>query len=242
MQQVMVNGRWALWVPSHRANRPEWPWWEATRLAAMNHFIKTDDVVYDVGAEEGDFPALFAQWGARVALIEPNPKVWPNIKAIFEANALEDMILGSFVGFASEKTESAGNGTLGEIIEGGEWPACADGAVIPDHGFRHLAEETDTTPQTTLDQIALLLPSPDHITMDVEGSEMRVLKGAYNTIRAHRPHVWVSIHADAMRVLYGNDPQEITGFFRALDYEEVFLSYDHESHYVYIPKEKCWVL
>jgi FkbM family methyltransferase len=248
MKQVSINDRWDLWVPTHRANRPEWPWWEATRLAAMSHFIEPLDVVYDIGAEEGDFPALFATWGAKVMLVEPNPKVWPNIKAIFEANDLQEMILGSFVGFASDVTADATvvDGPMHQeaIIRGSAWPECADGAVIGDHGFRHLAEETDTTPQMTIDRMVSLwnFEPPNHITMDVEGSEMRVLKGAEATIQAFRPYVWISIHADAMRTMYGNDPQEISAFFRLLNYEEIFLSYDHESHYLFIPTEMCWVL
>jgi hypothetical protein len=61
---TLINGRWPLLLPDHRAARPSWGWWEATRLAAMHHFIQPGDVVYDVGAEEGDFPCLFSTWGA----------------------------------------------------------------------------------------------------------------------------------------------------------------------------------
>ena len=111
MIPTYINDRWVLILPEHRHDRPEWPWWEATRLAAMYHFIGEGDVVYDIGAEEGDFPALFAKWGAQVVLVEPNPLVWPNIKAIFDANELSHMVIGSFVGFASDtNAEPTGDG------------------------------------------------------------------------------------------------------------------------------------
>lgn len=258
MLETLINDRWPLLLPEHRAVRPEWPWWEATRLAAMNHFIKSGDVVVDVGAEEGDFPALFASWGADVILIEPNLKVWPNIKAIFQANDLGSHILGMTVGFASDQMADATDGGKAMYASWmpGYWPRCADGPVISNHGFRHLAQETDTTPQLTLDYIVdSFLPrrggtttmiankrGVQHITMDVEGSELRVLRGAQQTIIDYRPYVWVSVHGNTMRVLYGDEPQDLTSLMWSLEYEEIFLSYDHETHMLYIPKEKCWVL
>jgi len=51
--------------------------WEVERLAAMHAVVKPSDVVYDIGAEQGDMTALLASWafsGAVVA-IEPNPWV-----------------------------------------------------------------------------------------------------------------------------------------------------------------------
>ena len=51
---VHVNGRWPLWLPEHRAARPEWPWWEAARLSAMHHVLgQGGHTVWDVGAEIG---------------------------------------------------------------------------------------------------------------------------------------------------------------------------------------------
>lgn len=243
MIPTRINGRWNLLLPEHRAYRPEWPWWEATRLAAMANFIGKGDIVYDIGAEEGDFPALFAQWGASVVLVEPNPLVWPNIKAIFKENLLTDKYLGGFVGFASDhNAEPTGEGL--EISEAltGTWPECADGALIGDHGFRHLAQEIDTTPQMTIDDLVPNFGIPTHITMDIEGSELVALRGAVGTMRQHRPYVWVSVHANTMLDFYCDDPQAVYDLMESLDYKRIFLTYDHESHELFVPSEKCWPL
>lgn len=244
MIPTKINDRWTLLLPEHRANRPEWPWWEATRLAAMSHFIGDGDVVIDVGAEEGDFPALFAQWGAQVILVEPNPLVWPNIKAIFEANNLTEKYVGAFVGFASDHNEQpTGEGlSLVDAFVNRQWPKCADGPVIGNHGFRHLAQETDTTPQTTIDWITAKIGRPTHITMDIEGSELVALRGAIETMRTFRPYVWVSVHPDPLKDFYCSDPQAVYDLMESLEYRRIFLTFDHESHELFVPNEKCWPL
>lgn len=257
MREVNINGRWKLNLPEHRAERPQWPWWEATRLAAMHHFIQPGDVVYDIGAEEGDFPALFASWGAYVALVEPNPRVWPNIKAIFDNNRrwideapddrlapLGDQIIGSFVGFASDHCEDASNGQApwghARYI-GQDWPNCAYGEVIGDHGFRHLAQETDTTPQITIDALAeFLVLAPDHITMDIEGAEFHALTGASRVLRECRPYVWASIHGKALYDFFGKNGADVLQLMAEHGYEGVFLTEDHEAHWLFVPEEKMW--
>lgn len=243
MKKTLINNRWPLLLPEHRADRPEWPWWEATRLAAMSHFVRPGHVVFDIGAEEGDFPALFAMWGARVVMVEPNPKVWPNIRAIFESNYLEHNIIGHYVGFASDRCEDSGDTEHAwrDAIST-EWPECAYGPVIGDHGFRHLAQETDTTPQITIDALANRFGKPDHITIDIEGSELTALRGATFVLTEYRPFVWVSVHPDPLKDFYCEDPQAVYDLMAEAGYERIFLTFDHESHELFVPKERCWPL
>ena len=201
MRPACINGRWPLNLPPHRAARPSWPWWEATRLAAMRHFIQPGDPVYDIGAEEGDFPALFASWGAHLVLVEPNPHVWPCIRWTWEANDLPAP-LKWHVGLLGDAPQSADLDDSNAVDMDG-WPACAYGPMIPDHGFRHLNEHAGiVSPVTTLDLLAQGLP-PDVVTMDVEGGELHVLRGAQETLAEHRPIVFVSIHPEFMHDLYG---------------------------------------
>lgn len=234
---VLVNGRWELILPKHRADRPEWPWWEATRLAAMRTVIGPGSVVYDVGAEEGDFPALWASWGASVVLAEPNPKVWPNIKLVWTANELPDPLL-AWCGFLGAEPDGAVNVAALQ----GRWPLSASGPVIGDHGFCQLGERPDL-PTTTLDVlVASGLTPPTVVTMDVEGSEHLVLSGAVETIREHGPEVFVSIHPEFALHHYGlRDAVEWhRGFFGSLGYEETFLAIDHEHHWWFRPRKVTW--
>lgn len=237
---TLINDRWTLLLPEHRASRPEWPTWEKERLAAMHDVIRPGDVVIDVGAEEGDLPGLWASWGARVVLFEPNPLVWPNIRAVWEANGFPAPA-GWFVGFASDciDLDPAGCDVDDKPVRG--WPRCAYGPVIGDHGFRHLAQEADRTPQVTLDHWCREnAVTPDVITIDVEGSELRVLHGAARVLTEHRPVVFVSVHTDEvwMDENYGSvDAADVDEWMAGLGYRSVFLALDHERHVMYLPEE-----
>jgi FkbM family methyltransferase len=229
VRETLITGRWPLLLPDHRADRPEWYWWEAERLAHMHHFLGDGGhVVFDIGSEEGDFPALWATWGNDAVLLEPNPRVWPNIKAIWEANDLPRP-LATFLGFAADETSST-------IEFGQPWPEPADGPLIGDHGFCNLAERPDIQ-RCRIDDVARLICPPTAITIDVEGAELHVLRGAENELREHRPLVWVSVHPEFMEDMYGHDPGMIRDFMAGVDYEETWLCADHEQHVFWSPAE-----
>lgn len=238
MVPTLINDRWTLLLPEHRAARDSWPTWEKERLAAMHDTIRPGDVVVDIGAEEGDFPGLWASWGADVVLFEPNPRVWPNIRAIWEANGFRPP-LGWFVGFASDETDlnPPHCDVRAEPVDG--WPACAYGPIIGNHGFRHLAEQTDTTPQVTLDDwCAEHGIRPDVLTIDVEGSELRVLRGADRLLYEDHPTVFVSIHTDEVWMDEKYDrvsEPDVTAWMHAHGYSGQHLITDHEMHFVYRP-------
>lgn len=231
MVETWINGRWRLLLPEHRAARPEWPWWEAGRLAAMHHHLSPGDVVYDIGAEEGDFPALFASWGCEVVLVEPNPRVWPNIRAIFDANDLRP--LRWWVGFAAAENDYDPD-AFPSIIEMPPWPRCAFGPVIGNHGFLTLWERPEVD-RITIDTLAAITRPPTAITIDVEGAELQVLLGARQVLAEHRPKVFLSLHPDFMAA-YGDDPVEVLDLMEAAGYECTFIAEDHEVHFLFLPR------
>lgn len=239
-----INGRWTLLLPQHRAERAQWNiengGWETERIAAMAESIGPGSVVYDIGAEEGDLPALWASWGAEVVLVEPNPLVWPNMKVIFEANDLVGLLRGWFVGFAGEHARLP-VGTFQEDYvwdEWGIWPKCAFGSVIGDHGFLVLEERPDV-PVTTVDALAQEWGAPTHITIDVEGAELTVLRGARDVLLGQRPTVFVSIHTDLpwMELRYPGDTRDsVIAFMNLVGYDGEHLATDHEEHWVFRPR------
>lgn len=266
MIETRINDRWTLKLPSHRAERAEWfTGWEKERLASMHdhlsalvarrdHYLAAHGsyvsgieesvgarrpVIIDVGAEEGDFPALWSSWGCDVILIEPNPKVWPNIRAIWNANELR-MPLAMWVGFAAEFNDfDPANNNVGSksFISDDGWPWCAHGRVIGDHGFRHLGQQADSTPCIQLDELCLR-HTVDAITIDVEGSELRVLHGAHRILREDRPLVWVSCHTDYDwndQVYDGVRAEDVVAFVTSFDYDATHLVTDHEQHWLFTP-------
>jgi FkbM family methyltransferase len=239
MVRTEINGRWKLYLPKHRAERPEWgtaEGWERARLDSMATNLGAGDVIIDAGAEEGDMPALYAKWGCDVVMVEPNPRVWPNIRAIFEANDLRDRIVGNYVGFVGDVTRTAKNDA--PLAESPHiWPACAFGPVIGDHGFCQLNERPDISRIRIDDLSSELNVRPSALTIDVEGSEYEVLVGAERVMVEDRPLVWCSVHPSFLRDQYGHSYADVLSLVERYGYRYELLDQRHESHYLFIPNE-----
>jgi len=224
LKPCLINDRWEILLPEHRANRKEWPWWEKERLASMFETTKKGDRVFYVGAEVGDMAALLAKWGAEMYLFEPNEKAWPQIKAIWEANNLISPAV-AWQGFISDKTDPKN-----QLLDG-SWPESASGPIVSDHGFKELADPGEQ-PQLKIDDIGV---SPDMITLDVEGAEGRVLRGAEGTLRKHHPRIYLSLHYEFMYRIYNELWFELCEWIRGLGYKEVVLgNQPHEGHILYV--------
>jgi hypothetical protein len=140
MKKTTINGKYKLILPDHRAARPEWETgWEVERIESMLSNLKKGDLVLDIGTEEGDISALLAKKTGAIILFEPNEKVWPNIKAIWEANKLDDPVAW-FTGFASNRNDFKDGAILTTASRMATWPEAAYGELIGDHGFKELAD------------------------------------------------------------------------------------------------------
>ena len=234
MREIMLNGKWPLVLPEHRAARSEWlHGWETASLDSMFANLRPGMTLVDVGSEEADMAGLFASWGCDVVLMEPNPRVWPNAAAIFRANELEDRVKGWWVGLASDVDDfgsslNPSGGTKG-------WPECANGPVISDHGFMSLADGRGTCAQITLDTFVKHLDVwPDAITMDVEGGEVFVARGAQALLSSDRPPlVWVSVHPEIMMHAHNVYANEFFTEFHKNGYVKTLLDWDHELHVLF---------
>lgn len=244
MIPTLINGQWTLHLPEHRSLRPQWgEWsdgegnprfgWEKARLDSMYRNIESTDIIYDLGAEEGDMAALYQSWlgpqtTGGLCLFEPNEKVWPNIKAIWRANHLIDP-LETWVGFAGDRDNILATYQEHQT----PWPPCADGPVIGDHGFLNLCERPDVS-SVRLDSFALVTGYfPDIITIDVEGAEFNVLAGALEILKDKKPLVYVSIHPQFMKDMYDTDARVLHELMGQMGYRAKFLEEDHEQHFVF---------
>lgn len=221
---------WTLRLPPHRAVR--WlrePLYERERINSMAQHIRDGDRIFDIGAEEGDMTALWRLLdpSGQIIAVEPNPKVWPCIRACFEANEF-DPIDGYFVGFASDEDTVPPQCDADDVDIAG-WPHCAHGDLIPEHGFRSLRDGTSITQQTTIDLLTENYGPPDVITMDVEGGELKALQGAWATLKVHRPLVWVSVHPAFLRQ-FDATTGDVYRFLESCDYRLWNLGADHEVH------------
>lgn len=244
MIPTVINGQWELLLPEHRAARAEWTsdaGWERERLDSMHAHIRPGDLVFDIGTEEGDLSALYATWvgpEGGVCLFEPTDRTWPNVRAIFEANGLTSRIKGIWAGFASDQTVPA-DGRSGDPNEQRDgWPVSAYGPVIGDHGFSVIVERPDF-PQVRLDDYASERGlTPDVITMDVEGAELRVVRGAERILNEVRPLLWISEHPQFMVDTFGDSQADLHKFVEGCGYRSTLLATDHEQHHFYWPEER----
>lgn len=236
MVKAKLNGEFEIKIPKHRADRPDWyteQGWEKARLKSMHEHLGKGDNIYYIGAEEGEMPALCQMWGADVFLFEPNPAVWPNIKAIWEANKLK--IPNMIVGFASNEDNMPE--TLpydGGVTDG--WPNVAHDPVIGAHGFKELHLEAANYPQFKIDTVVAKTGyPPTALSIDVEGSELEVLKGARQTIATHKPKIWLSLHPEFLIQFWGIYGRDVRNYILDMGYTETLLDYQHEVHLFYEP-------
>lgn len=234
MVKCIINGQWEIMLPEHRANRQEWytpEGWEKKRLQAMYEHIDKGDIVYYVGAEEGDMAALCQIWGGKLVLFEPNRKVVPNIKAIWDANKLEYPLY--YAGFAGR------NSSL-NYKEGIVDFETITGEVIANHGFKELHEPFDEKgeiPQVSISRLVRSesFPYPSVVSIDVEGSEFEVLRGMEAFMRSDkRPVIFLSLHPEFMFRIYGEYQYDLRNWIKDMGYKETLLDYQHEVHLMYI--------
>lgn len=138
----------------------------AARLARGGLFV-------DVGAHIGNHSVYVAKTGAKVVAIEPHPDTFEILERNVASNGLTVDLVNAACGASSAQASIELND-----------PANTGSAVITVGG--------GTIRVVTLDSLGL---APSVVKIDVEGHELEVLKGAEQTLIAHRPAVIVEHHS-----------------------------------------------
>lgn len=200
--------------------------WEKERFASMAEHLKKDDVLFDIGTEHGWMTAIIAKYFTpNVVLFEPTGEFWPNIRQTWEHNDLPTP-LGCFHGLVGEETRDATYNLMA-------WPKASHGELIEKLAYRYLHEHPQD-PRTTIDDFVAgsgLIPTA--VTIDVEGAELLVLRGAENTLRRYKPKLWISIHPDLGKRDYGLKEGQVQSFLEELGYKGEHLATDHEEHWFF---------
>lgn len=237
---VKINDKWQMKLPDSTAD--EWIGnmehhnnaWEMNRLLELEHEIKEkyayDPVVYYVGAYKGDMSALLSLWGAKVCNFEATPAFWSLIKETWELNDLTPAEF-NFAGLVSDRTtiEPPFHPLRG-------WPKAVEVPYFEGKvGFSHLAESAGVLPEIKLDDFYRLTDcKPDIITMDVEGSEFEVLRGAEKILDELHPVLFLSIHPEFMYANHGHYERDLHQYLWDHGYSRgEHIDYDHEHHYIF---------
>jgi FkbM family methyltransferase len=159
---------------------------EARDVGSLRTYVTSGSTVIDVGANIGFFTVPFAKWvGAegRVISVEPEPANCSSLR-----RRVERLGLGQVVSIV----EAAAVETAGEVKL----------ALNPDHPADHrVAVEGIRVRATTVDAIMVekCWPSISLIKIDVQGSEVRVIRGATKTLSRFRPTLFVELDESNLR-------------------------------------------
>lgn len=254
MKRAMINyhPEWTFVLPDSIADWDAITHWERERLASMQDNLRHGDVLFDIGAEHGWLTAVYGSFVGHenVVLVEPSPEMWTDIRKTWAANNFPDPRF-AFVGFLGAKVMDNPPVKVKKVrnkeVVQFEWPECAhlDGPESGAMAYRIMGKHTEV-PITTVDRIVEetgIIPTA--LTIDVEGAEWEVLRGALNTMVQHRAKLWVSVHPDLMLENFNPRPdgeefriEEFFAWVESHGYKRIYLGTDHEQHHLFWPIEE----
>jgi FkbM family methyltransferase len=150
-------------IPTLRRPRSWYEW--RLRRRFLRQFVRRGDLVFDIGANVGEYTVTFLELGARAVAVEPNPDLAQILRRRLPDVPVEAVAVSDREGTA--------------VLQVGERHREATIALpyaelLRDRGQNLRAIEV---PVTTLDSLAAKYSPPDFVKIDVEGNEAHVLRG-----------------------------------------------------------------
>lgn len=151
--------------PRRRAQRRD-------MISFYRQFFTEGDLVFDVGANRGEYSELFCYGGARVIAIEPNPAFKSQLTVLSKSYRItpEFCAVGATPGTATLNVCS---------IPGYSTLMSTDGEIFktsPDYDGVSWTHQV-SVPVHTLDELAARHGIPSYVKIDVEGFEEQVIAG-----------------------------------------------------------------
>jgi FkbM family methyltransferase len=147
---------------------------QKARMGAFySQFFQTGDLVFDVGANQGEYSEIYASEGAKVIAVEPNTAFRSRLEALARIGDIRPVFkaVGDAPGRAVLNVCSdPGYSTLVKPGADWEWMASLDSKGVS-------WTQSLGVPVTTLDHLAKEFGQPEYVKIDVEGFEINVLNG-----------------------------------------------------------------
>jgi FkbM family methyltransferase len=148
-------------------------WRQRVQIAAFfSRFVARNDLVFDIGANAGEYTQMFVSLGARVVSVEPNPQLTAFLKRIrpFDRVKVEALAVGSARG--SSELYLCDHNVLSTLSR--DWVDVAEKS----ERFSGIKwNQKVTVPVVTLDELIEKYGRPRFIKIDVEGYENDALAG-----------------------------------------------------------------
>ena len=177
--------------------------WEGYTTAFVESCLRPGMVAIDAGANIGWYTLAMARAVGPAGLVyafEPADEELTRLRSNVRLNALENVRVKPLA-----LAEAEGWTTLSDTLDAG--------TTYVGGGKRPIAT-------TSLDRLVAdeRLERVDFIKMDVEGSELNVLRGAREVLRRFRPMIMVELEPVPLSRM-GTDPQTVIAFLRSEGYE-----------------------
>lgn len=184
---------------------------ERAVIAAVLDELDGDDVVWDVGANVGLYACFLASGlrTGRVVAVEPELRNAARLQANLRANAPTERWLTVPVALAAE----SGPGHLASEGDDAGPPTVGTGH----HRLGRSEESLPVRRERGETLVAEGYPAPDVLKIDVQGAELRVLRGMGETLDGVRT-VFLELHPDGCR-RYGTSPAAVEEFLRAAGFD-----------------------
>ena len=175
-----------------------------------------DMIVYDVGAFKGLLTLFFARQDRTVISYEPNTCNHTRLIQNLNLNLLENVIVRK-LGLGSEPCKATM--TASPLMPGG---ASIESNIVEALRSSNLPVIHEEISVVRLDDDIRdgSLPEPDFIKIDIEGLELAALRGARQTLLAHRPQLFLELHGETMNLKRKN-VSEIVAYLEDLGYANI---------------------
>lgn len=165
------------------------------------------EVILDVGANIGCTAILFGELSQTVYAFEPSPTTFSLLEKNIQNSGLKNIILQN-VGLGAEPGEF----TLTFA------PSNRSGGFVSDQTQAGDGHTTEKIVISKLDEVIQSLnpPSVDFIKIDVEGFEGHVIRGAEQTLSAHKPVVVLELNHWCLNAFQRTSIPDFLDFLRSV--------------------------
>lgn len=213
-----------LMLPEPLCNWDVFDYWERERIESLKNNLTNKDILFEIGAEHGWMSVILAGF-CKLFLIEPTKEFWPNIYQTFKVNGCPTPT-GCYSGLIGSKTT--------DKTKDFSWPDNINDEMIGANKYEYLNNHSNDIKQMTIDILVKRSGiTPTALNIDVEGSELEVIKGGLKTIKKHHPKLWISIHPDLMLKNHNQRPDKLHKLLESIGYNSTHLATDHEDHWYF---------
>jgi len=183
---------------------------EPTVTKLLPGFVRPGDTVLDIGANIGYYALLFSQLvgaSGTVIAVEPHPENVHLLELNLKFNRVTNVKVMPFA-----VSDEVGTAEM-FVSDGSNWHSL--------HPTDLTSQRKISVPTVTIDTItAQLGGSVDLIRMDIEGWEVKALKGAEGTLKRDLPALVVEVHPNYMQE---GEIRQFLSWLRSFGYEQGFV-------------------